>query len=237
MLSEVHRSPQGPYLDLSHLFPKDVFAYVTLRGFVDVGPFGLARFLAARGHAGVRVHRLDQVHSGRVATVEEAPCPADALVSLEPGEAVRVVAADCVPVLLAQRDGPAVAAVHAGWKGTVARIVERAAECLREHYSGSLVAYVGPSVGPCCYTVDRDRHILFAKTFPGWVGEAGDKPALDLGDLNTRLLLAAGVEPTSIHIEERCTACSDGLCCSYRRDGERAGRMAALIGRRPRARS
>ena len=216
---------------MSHLFPEDVFAYLTLRGFEDVGPFGLARFLAARGNAGVRVHRLEQVHSGRVATVIEAPCPADALVSLEPGEAVRVVAADCVPVLLAQHDGPAVAAVHAGWKGTMARIVESAAERLRERYSGSLVAYVGPSIGACCYTVDRDRHTLFAKAFPGWVGEAGDRPALDLGDITVRLLLAAGVEPATIHVEERCTACTDGLCCSYRRDGERAGRMAALIGR------
>jgi polyphenol oxidase len=233
VLTEVRRSLQGPYLDLSSLFQEDVFAYVTLRGFEDVGPHGLARFLAARGNVGVRVHRLNQVHSGCVATIEEAPCAADALVSHQRGEAVRVVAADCVPVLLAQRDGPAVAAIHAGWKGTVARIVESAAERLREGYSGSLVAYVGPSIGACCYTVDHDRHALFEKAFPGWVTEAGDRPALDLADLNVRLLLAAGVEPSSIHVEERCTACSDGLCCSYRRDGERAGRMAALIGRRP----
>jgi YfiH family protein len=233
VLSEVRRSPQGPYLDVSHLFPEDVFAYVTLRGFEDVGPFGLARVLAARGNEGVRVHRLDQVHSGRVATVKEAPCPADALLSSKPGEAVRVVAADCVPVLLAQRDGPGVAAVHAGWKGTLARIVESAAERLRERCSGNLVAYVGPSIGPCCYTVERDRHTLFAKAFPTWAGEAGDRPALDLGGINVRLLLSAGVEPACIHVEERCTACGDGLCCSYRRDGERAGRMAALIGRRP----
>lgn len=232
MLSEVHRSPQGPYLELSHLFPKDVFAYVTLRGFEDVGPFGLARFLAARGNEGVRVHRLDQVHSGRVVAVEDAPCQADAIVSRHGGAAVRVVAADCVPILLAQRDGAGVAAVHAGWKGTLARIVESAAQRLREEYTGSLTAYVGPSIGPCCYNVDGDRHTLFEKAFPGWVGAAGDRPALDLGDLNVRLLLSAGVERAKIHVEERCTACSDGLCCSYRRDGERAGRMAALIGRR-----
>jgi hypothetical protein len=113
----------------------------------------------------------------------------------------------------------------------MARIAESAVEHLRERYGGSLVAYVGPSIGPCCYAVDRDRHTLFAKAFPGWVGEAGDRPVLSLGDLNVRLLLSAGVEPAGIHVEERCTACTDGLCCSYRRDGERAGRMAALIGR------
>lgn len=231
VLSEVHRSPQGPYLEVSHLFPEEVFAYVTLKGFEDVGPYGLARFLAARGNAGVRVHRLDQVHSGRVATIEEAPCPADALVSLEAGEAVRVVAADCVPILLAARDGTSVAAVHAGWKGTLARIVESTVKRIREHDAGSLVAYLGPCIGPCCYAVERDRHALFREAFRGWVEDPGDRPVLDLRDLNVRLLLAAGVAPECIHVEERCTACGDGLCCSYRRDGERAGRMAALIGR------
>jgi YfiH family protein len=179
----------------------------------------------------VRVHRLDQVHSGRVATIEEAPCPADALVSLQAGEAVRVVAADCVPILLAERDGTSVAAVHAGWKGTIAKIAESAVKRMREHHSGSLVAYLGPSIGPCCYAVERDRHALFKEAFPEWVEDSGDRPVLDLRDLNVRLLLAAGVARTNIYMEERCTVCCDGLCCSYRRDRERAGRMAALIGR------
>ena len=232
MLNEVHTSPQGPYLDLSRLFPPDVFAYVTLRGFDNVGPHGLARFLAIRGEAGVRVHRVDQVHSARVVGISETPCPADALVSFEAGEAASVVAADCVPVLLARRDGTAVAAVHAGWKGTLARIVEAAVQRLAGPQGADLVAYLGPSIGPCCYTVDGDRHALFRQAFPRWVGEGGPKPALDLKAINVQLLRAAGVQAAAIFVEDRCTACSDGLCCSYRRDGERAGRMAALIGRR-----
>lgn len=230
MLSEVHHAPAGPYLDLSLLFPKGIFAYVTLRGFRDVGPVGLARFLAAHGEEGVRVHRVEQVHSGRVASLEEAPCPADALVSFEAGEAVRVVAADCAPLLLARRDGQGVAAVHAGWKGTLARIAESAA--LRLGGGPGLIAYVGPCIGPCCYTVDAERYAAFQKSFPGWLPPPGVRPALDLRDLNVRLLSRAGLEGDAIHVEERCTACGDGLCCSYRRDGEHAGRMAALIGRR-----
>lgn len=230
MLSEVRHSPAGPYLDLSPLFPEPVFAYVTLRGFRDVGPVGLARFLAARGEEGVRVHRVEQVHSGRVASIEEAPCAADALVSREAGEAVRVVAADCVPILLAQRDGPGVAAVHAGWKGTLARIARAAAHSLGG--ARELVAYLGPCIGACCYTVDTERYLRFDEAFPGWLPPAGPRPSLDLRGLNVKLLEEAGVEPASIHVEERCTACGDDLCCSYRRDGEQAGRMAALIGRR-----
>jgi polyphenol oxidase len=232
VLSEVRHSSLGPYFDLSHLFPEGTFAYFTLKGFEDVGPHGLARFLAIRGEAGARVHRVEQVHSGRVVGIEEAPCKADALVSRAPSEAVRVVAADCVPILLARRDGSAVAAVHAGWKGTLARIAESAAAALRGSGRAELVAYVGPAVGACCYRVGPERRALFEEAFPGWVPPGSDGPVLDLKDLNVRQLHAGGLGPGAIHVEERCTACDVDLCCSYRRDGERAGRMAALIGRR-----
>jgi polyphenol oxidase len=143
---------------------------------------------------------------------------------------VRVVTADCVPILLAAADGSRYAAVHAGWKGTLARIVQAAVSAM-ECPPASLTAYIGPAVGPCCYGVDRERHELFAREFPGWLPPAGERTALDLQALNAKQLGEAGVSEASLHVEERCTSCDLGLCCSYRRDGERAGRMAALIGR------
>ncbi len=223
------RSPQGPYLDLSALFPRGVFAALTLRGFAAVSPEGLAAFLAGLGHEGAVVHRVEQVHSGRVVELSESPCEADALLSRRPGHFVRVVTADCVPVLMASEDGSAVAAVHAGWKGTLLRIAQTAAR--RFPSPEKLTAWIGPSVGPCCYAVDAERHLAFLREFPGWVPEEGPRTVLDLADLNARLLEEAGVPKDRVFRDGRCTACHPLLFCSYRRDGEGAGRMAALIGR------
>ena len=222
-------SPQGPYLDLSPLFPPGVFAAFTLRGFSSVSPEGLSAFVTGLGRGEAAVHRVEQVHSGRVAELSDGPCEADALVSREPGHFVRVVTADCVPVLLASGDGSAVAAVHAGWRGTLARIVETAVR--RFPSPKDLTAWIGPSVGPCCYAVDGERYRAFGREFPGWVREEGPGTALDLADLNARLLEEAGLPWDRIHRDGRCTACHPLLFCSYRRDGEGAGRMAALIGR------
>lgn len=223
------RSPQGPYLDLSPVFPKGVHAFLTLRGFSSVSPQGLAAFLAGLDRGEATVHRVEQVHSGRVVEISESPCEADALISRVPGHFVRVVTADCVPVLLASQDGSVVGAVHAGWRGTLHRIVKAAVR--RFPSPKDLTAWIGPSVGPCCYTVDKERHGAFRREFPGWVVEEGPRTALDLADLNARLLTEAGVPPERIHRDGRCTACHPLLFCSYRRDGEDAGRMAALIGR------
>lgn len=230
MLSEVRHSVRGPCLDLSHLFSESIFAYVTLRGFHGTDPEEMQGFLREMGRPVRLVHRVEQVHSGTVVEASLAPCAADALVGSAPGEAVCVVTADCVPIVLASEDGSRYAAVHAGWKGTLARIAQSAVRAAGAAPS-TLTAYIGPAVGPCCYAVDRDRHGLFESEFPGWLQPAGQRPSLDLQALNARQLLEAGLPFSAIHTEARCTACEVGLCCSYRRDGDRAGRMTTLVGR------
>ena len=106
--------------------------------------------------AGVSFARVRQVHGARVVVAERAGGPgdeADAVATRTPGVAAYVSVADCVPVLVADPRGNAVAAAHAGWRGTIARVAARAVEALvgmgarRE----DLVAAVGPSIGPCCY--------------------------------------------------------------------------------------
>jgi YfiH family protein len=230
MLSEVRSSPRGPHLDLSSLFPEGVFAFLTLRGFNGTDPEDLQGFLNEMGFSVRTVHRVEQVHSGIVVESAMSPCAADALVGSVREEAARVVTADCVPILLASADGSRYAAVHAGWKGTLARIVQGAVRAMDARPSG-MTAYIGPAVGPCCYSVDEERHALFASEFPGWLSPSCTSLSLDLQSINARQLAQAGIPLTAIHTEARCTACEVGLCCSYRRDGERAGRMAALIGR------
>jgi YfiH family protein len=237
VLSEVRRSPFGPFLDLSGLFPEGVFAYLTLAGFAGVDPATLSAFLSERGRGECAVHRAEQVHSSRVAAEEETPCEADALVAARPGHAVRVVTADCVPILLSSEDGTRVAAVHAGWKGTLARIVQKAVQAFGEGAAPKLRAYVGPAVGPCCYQVGQGRRDLFREAFPGWLEEWEGPPRLDLQKINALQLEESGLPAEAVRVEARCTSCSVGLCCSYRRDGDAAGRMAALIGRTPWRRS
>jgi hypothetical protein len=219
-------------LDLTPLFPESVFAFLTLKDFCGVDPESLSEFLEGFGFGRIAVHRVEQVHSDRVVFSRESPCQADAILSEERDEAVRVVAADCTPILMARRDGSAVAAVHAGWKGTLARIVSKAARAMTREGGRDLVAYLGPAIGPCCYTVGAERVGLFREAFPGWLSSDEGRDRLDLPAINVRLLKEAGVPNDAIHLEERCTACSVGLCCSYRRDGTSAGRMAALIGRK-----
>ncbi len=231
MLSEIQAADSGPFIDASGLFPEPVYAYVTLKGGNGTDETSLLRFLEKRGRGCTRVHRVDQVHSGTVVGADSAPCPADGVTCDRPGEAVRVVTADCVPILLATKDGRRVAAVHAGWKGTLARIVETAVDRLRDGDRSGVTAYIGPAVGPCCYTVGRERFDVFRAAFPGWIETAGSR-TLDLPALNALMLERAGLSEADIHREDRCTACSIGLCCSYRRDGDAAGRMAAVIGRK-----
>ncbi len=232
MDSEVFSSPEGPYLNLTGRFPEGIYAYFLLKGHAGVSPEEIARFLAGRGHEVSAVHRVDQVHSARVVESEETPCEADAILCRRPGEAVRVVVADCVPLLLASGDGTAVAAVHAGWRGTLGRIAEAALSALGSDPE-KVVAFLGPSVGPCCYRVDASRHARFREAFGGVTGPSGADGAdrLDLAAINAARLAARGVRPERLHRETRCTSCDVALCCSYRRDGERAGRMAAVIGR------
>lgn len=153
------------------------------------------------------------------------------------GQIAAVRTADCVPVLLADREGEVVAAVHAGWRGIAAGIVGKAVERLGRLgvESGRLVAAVGPSVGPCCYVVDRDVAEAVSRvtprssdSFPGRLG--GEKPRLDLRESVSRQLTAAGMASGSISRAPWCTACRSDLFFSHRRDGERAGRMMAVIG-------
>jgi len=231
VLSEVRDSDQGPYFDLSDRFPEGVYAYLLLKGNAGVDPESVAAFLRGRGRRVHAVHRVEQVHSARVVEAGEVPCEADGVVVRARGEAARVVTADCVPLLLAAGDGTAAAAVHAGWKGTLGRIAERGLDALGAE-PGRTRAYIGPCVGPCCYTVDASRHAAFASQFGGVVPPAGPGSVhrLDLSAINAALLTARGVTAANLAVESRCTACTVALCSSYRRDGERAGRMAAVVG-------
>lgn len=194
-----------------------------------------AVFLRASGVAGEPLV-LRQVHGAAVvhaAAVQDGEIPeGDAAVWLRregEGRAPAVRTADCVPVLLADRKGTAVAAVHAGWRGTAARIAPAAVHALaaRGVEAGDLVAALGPAILACCYAVGPEVATAVALA-SGQDAAAGH---LDLHAALRRQLLAAGIPQGAIHAAPYCTRCRDDLFFSYRREGEGAGRLMAVIGR------
>lgn len=172
-----------------------------------------------------------QVHGTAVVQVSRAgqECgEVDALFTREKGQPIAVVTADCVPVLLARKDASAVASVHAGWRGTGARILRRLWEVLaaQGERPEDWVGAVGPAIGPCCYEVSEELAIDFAREFLG-AEKQGFGPAvpahrrLDLPAINAAELKSLGV--AGIDLLRACTRCSqedrDFAYHSYRREG------------------
>ncbi len=191
-----------------------------------------------------QVARVRQVHGAAVRVVRagdaDAPAPqADAVITNLPGMAVAVVAADCVPVLLADPRTGAVAAVHAGWRGTAANAVGAAVAAMTREFGvrpHTLVAAVGPSIGACCYEVGEE--LLAAFTAAGhtsvdlaeWFArDQTGRLRLDLWQANADLLVRAGVARPHVHVCGLCTKTHVDVLESFRVDGDRAGRMAAII--------
>lgn len=174
--------------------------------------------------------RARQVHGDRVLWVRAGVVPAeeeaDALATNEE-RVVAVVTADCVPILLADRRGGRVAAVHAGWRGSRARIAERAVESLVDAgaRTADLVAAIGPCIGRCCYEVSPELAAAFADSFGPAV--ATDR-RLDLALTNRKTLLDAGLAAERIEVLEDCTFCDDRFH-SFRREGKAAGRQFSFI--------
>jgi YfiH family protein len=191
----------------------------------------------ARQVHGTNVFDRPNCRHGAVKANPERP-EADILISSDPDEAIVVRVADCVPILLADRRSGAVAAVHAGWRGTCAGAAAIAVRALAEKYGtdpGHVVAAVGPSIGPCCYQVGAEVREAFARS-PA-VGERsgalfapdGDRWKLDMWAANRQQLLDAGLLPEHVHLSGECTASHVDRYYSYRREGGAAGRLIAAI--------
>ncbi len=188
-----------------------------------------------------RLVTLSQVHGDRIVSVDSSNrqeaqgVQADALITREPGIAVGVETADCVPLLLFAPRVRAVGAVHAGWRGTVARIVQKTVARMRDEFGTDptlMTAAVGPAIGPECYEVDEPVMSPVRTAFPFWrevtAGRGNDRWSLDLAALNRLELINAGLRPENVHALGLCTSCRQDLFYSYRREG-RTGRMLSAI--------
>ncbi len=184
----------------------------------------------------------DGVFEGKLQTADgKAVLEADGAVTDLPGVMLGVQTADCVPVMIADVSKRVVSAIHAGWRGTVARIVEQGIGTMREEYGSrpeDLVAAVGPSIGACCYAVGDEVRSEFGAQF-GYAEALfrtidGGQMHLDLWEANRRQLLDAGVSAERITVTGECTACAvshgERKYFSHRNEHGFTGRMMSVIG-------
>lgn len=201
----------------------------------------LARFEWLLHEFGTRGHQypngltlVRQVHSCVVCDADEAGGgelrEADAILCRTAGTVVGVKTADCVPILLADPVMRRVAAIHAGWRGSAGNITGLAVRnFIRDGLDPrGLVAAVGPAIGPCCYETGPEVAARFDPVFRSRIQESG-AAHLDLAAVNEFQLRAEGV--TNIWVAGTCTFCDPERFESFRRDGEKSGRMISYIGR------
>jgi purine-nucleoside/S-methyl-5'-thioadenosine phosphorylase / adenosine deaminase len=251
-------TPAGPALVCRALEPLAAHLFTTRQW-----PLGLAEggdrtsawadVASALGVDAAHLQRAHQVHGASVVVRRagdpprgDGPLPhADIIVSDDPAIVLSIQAADCVPLLIADRRTGAIAAAHAGWRGMVARVPEVAVQALSREFgsrAADLVAAIGPSISAPRYEVGDEVRDRFKDAgcpppqvarwfvpaerpghwyFDGWAS-ARDQ------------LEASGVPADRIHLAGLCTASHPDLLCSYRRDGKAAGRIAGAIRTSPR---
>jgi YfiH family protein len=218
------------------------------------------RFQTAAGAPDLPLVTLKQIHSDVIHLFDSAPsdpCRGDASITNRPGLLLAIQTADCVPILLVDPKKRAIAAIHAGWRGTLARIAAKTIGKMQMHFGANprdLLAAIGPSIGPCCYEVGTEVATQFLSQFsdaPDYFDEfrTGDEPnpiqwlnmmppghqpphkgvLLDLRKANRSQLSASGLRPQNIHTIDLCTACRPDLLFSYRKQSPASGRLMSVI--------
>jgi YfiH family protein len=219
------------------------------------------RFQAALGAADHTLISLHQIHSDVVRSFKSAPpkqCKGDASVTNRPGLLVGVRTADCAPVLVVDPKRRVVAAIHAGWRGTLARIVTKTIGQMQMEFGcrpQDSLAAIGPTIGGCCYEVGTEVAAAFAAKFANASDffdelRTGDEPnplqwlnmmppghqpppnkvLLDLKRANRAQLVEAGIREENIFVTELCTSCDVDRLFSYRKEGGWSGRLIGVIG-------
>jgi hypothetical protein len=222
------------------------------------------RFQSALGASDLTLVSLHQIHSDVVRSFHAAPakqCKGDAAATNRPGLLLGVRTADCAPVLVVDPKKRAVAAIHAGWRGTLQRIAAKAIGQMQMEFGcrpQDLLAAIGPTIGGCCYEVGTEVAAAFAAQFSNAAAffdelRTGEEPnplqwlymmppghqpppnkvLFDLPKANRLQLLEAGLREQNIFVSDLCTACRSDFLFSYRKERARSGRLLSVIGLRP----
>jgi YfiH family protein len=231
-----YRSALLDEVGLPHLFTTRHFPGVT--AFREPAPpLGVEAkpLLDANGLGADAPAFLKQVHGAAALLVDQGGMAGqgDALMTDKPGLPIAVFSADCVPILLYDPEGRRVGGAHAGWRGTVRGVARAAVEALqaRGGEPDRFLAAIGPSIGPCCYEVDKPVIASLDAALPGrwgaWVRSRGPgKWMLDLWAANEAQLREAGLRGDRIDNPRLCTGCRADLFYSYRRGDK--GRLVSI---------
>jgi polyphenol oxidase len=200
------------------------------------------RLLAALNLDQVRLATLHQIHSDRVHIIKDVgdqwnQADGDALVTRIENCALAVQTADCLPIIIADPQNMVAAVVHSGWRGTLARILQKTIEAMEREFGSDpaqLVAAIGPGIRSCCFEVGEEVADLFKKEFAGFLANPiEERPGKFLVDLPKALKLQlknSGIQPENSHDIGVCTRCNANEFFSYRAEGQSSGRMMAIIG-------
>ena len=183
---------------------------------------------------------LKQIHSDIIHIIGEPPYKSltgDAMITDRPGILLAVKTADCLPILLADKKGRVVAAVHCGWRSTGKEILRKTAVLMMKTFGiqpSDIVAGLGPSIGKTCYEVGADVKEDFAEKHLDLKcfyehPDKKDKYLLDIKEANQEQLLNLGIHSKAIASIDLCTHCEKDLF-SYRLEGGKAGRLINFIG-------
>lgn len=182
-----------------------------------------------------------QTHTDNIRIVTEADCgkgitrksdieDTDGLITNLSGVALVVFSADCTPVLMCDKEAGVVAAVHAGWRGSVKGIVPKCVQIMKESFKSraeNIKVAIGASIGPCCFEFGQEAEEYFAEEYLKKTDEG--KYKVDLWKYNTDLLVKEGVNPENIDLSGICTVCHNDRFYSYRAHKEKTGRLGAVI--------
>jgi len=201
------------------------------------------RLCRALGISDMDIVTARQVHGADVEVVTRKNCDqvyaptmreADGMITQDPGVALMIFTADCVPILLHDPVRGVIGAVHAGWRGTVADIAGAAARKMAGQFGcEDISAAIGPCISKCCFETGEDVAEALYKTLgqeaESCVRRCAGKFMVDIKEANRILLMRAGLSAANIAVSDECTFCQNGKYWSHRRTSGERGSQAAII--------
>lgn len=224
---------KSSFLGIPFVFHADL----NMRGFVygfttkEIGKEGVIKKFERNR---LKLITANQFHSSTIVRVRgniKREIFGDGLLTDEEGIFIGVKTADCLAILIVDREKKVVGAFHAGWRGTLKGIALEGLERMEEEFSSNpekLIAILGPSISVCCYEIGHDVEKLLNNSFHEFIEKRNGKCYFDLRKANRSSLLKGGVKEENIYEIPLCTMCKKDLFFSHRR-GEK-GRNVAFVG-------
>ncbi|MBQ7096751.1 MAG: peptidoglycan editing factor PgeF [Clostridia bacterium] len=192
--------------------------------------FDFSRITAGRQTHSSNIRIITESDAGKGVSRESEFENVDGLVTNVKGLPLVVYYADCVPILLVDETAGVIAAVHSGWRGTVAKIVKNAVDIMISDFgadSEKIKAAIGPSIGLCCFETGEEVACQFDDSLLEPWGK--EKFKVDLQKANENILLSCGLAQRNVDVLKICTVCNNDILYSYRMEKEATGRMGAFI--------